>query len=188
MIRRAARTCGAWRNAGLDATVSVNLSLKSLGNVGIAEHLLKQVEGTGLDPKNMILEITESAAASHPGRTLENLSRLRMRGFGLSIDDFGIGYSSLERLAGVPFTELKIDRSFVKGAATQKASRAMLESSLEAALKLGIVAVAEGVENRSELELVRTLGCHLAQGYYLARPMDAGEFQIWVEGRKQATA
>ncbi len=143
MIKAAARNCAAWRETGLDATVSVNLSPRSLGNVGLAERL---------------------------------------------IDDFGIGYSSLERLAGVPFTELKVDRSFVKEAATRKASRAMLESSLEAAQKLGIVAVAEGVENRAEWELVRTLGCHLAQGYYIARPMAAGEFQIWVEGRKKATA
>ncbi len=188
VIKAAVQNCGKWRKAGVEVPVSVNLSPKSLSRVGLAERLMKIVENAGLSPKHMILEITESAAAGHPGRTLENLTRLRMRGFGLSIDDFGMGYSSLERLAGVPFTELKVDRSFVKHASTRKASRAMLESSLEAAAKLQIVAVAEGIENRTEWELVRTLGCQLAQGYYIARPMDAEDSQVWFESRMKARA
>jgi EAL domain-containing protein (putative c-di-GMP-specific phosphodiesterase class I)/FixJ family two-component response regulator len=159
IIRAAAQNCAKWRNAGLEVPVSVNLSAKSLSRAGLGERLMKIVEGVGLSPKHMILEITESAAAGHPGRTLENLTRLRMRGFGLSIDDFGMGYSSLERLAGVPFTELKVDRSFVKHAST-----------------------------RAEWELVRTLGCDLAQGYYIARPMDAGDSQVWVESHMKARA
>jgi EAL domain-containing protein (putative c-di-GMP-specific phosphodiesterase class I) len=132
--------------------------------------------------------VTESAATSDLGRALENLSRLRMKGFGLSIDDYGTGYSSMERLTRMPFTELKIDQTFVKHAATHPSSRAVLESSLEMALKLGIVAVAEGVESRSEWELLRTLECPLAQGYFLARPMDSSEFLAWARTRRPEIA
>ena len=102
--------------------------------------------------------------------------------------DLGTGYSSMQRLTRVPFTELKIDQSFVKNAATQDASRAVVESSLEIAHKLGITAVAEGVENRRDFDLVRSLGCNYVQGYYVSRPMDAGQFQVWATSQKQACA
>jgi EAL domain-containing protein (putative c-di-GMP-specific phosphodiesterase class I)/CheY-like chemotaxis protein len=187
VVREAARNCRRWRDAEWDLTVSVNLSLKSLHDVSLSDRLVKIVNGQGLEPKHMIFEVTESVATSDLGRALENLSRLRMRGFGLSIDDYGTGYSSMERLTRVPFTELKIDQSFVKNAATQPSSRAMVESSLEMAQKLGIVAVAEGVETRSEWELVQALGCPLAQGYFFARPMDASEFMSWLRTPKRAS-
>src|SRR5882672_10748177 len=163
VVKEAARNCRRWCEAGSDITVSVNLSGKSLHDVSLADRLVKIVGEQGLEAKHLIFEVTESVATSDLGRALENLSRLRMRGFGLSIDDYGTGYSSMERLTRVPFTELKIDQSFVKNAVTQPSSRAVVESSLEMAAKLGIVAVAEGVETRSEWELVRALGCPLAQ-------------------------
>jgi EAL domain-containing protein (putative c-di-GMP-specific phosphodiesterase class I)/CheY-like chemotaxis protein len=188
MLTGAASHCRAWRKAGLDITVSVNLSLKSLDDVTLADRVTALVETQGLQPQHIIFEVTESAAAGDLGRSLENLARLRMKGFGLSIDDYGTGYSSMERLTRVPFTELKIDQTFVKNASSQSTSRAVLESSLEMALKLGIMAVAEGVESRSEWELVRNLGCPLAQGYFVARPMEAGEFLGWARSRMQETA
>jgi len=183
MLAQAARNCRVWRAAGVDASVSVNLSLASLADVSLAERMVAGVEAEGLEPRHVIFEVTESAAASDIGRTLENLSRLRMKGFGLSIDDYGTGYSSMSRLARVPFTELKIDRSFVKNASTNAASLAMLESSLEMALKLRIDAVAEGVETQVEWDLVRSLDCPLAQGYFIARPMEAAQFIDWVRSR-----
>jgi EAL domain-containing protein (putative c-di-GMP-specific phosphodiesterase class I)/CheY-like chemotaxis protein len=188
VVKEAARNCRRWREAGWDITVSVNLSGKSLRDVSLADRLGKIVGAEGLEPKHLVFEVTESVATGELGRALENLSRLRMRGFGLSIDDYGTGYSSMERLTRVPFTELKIDQSFVKNAATQPSSRAVVESSLEMAQKLGIVAVAEGVETRSEWELVRALGCPLVQGYYFARPMDATEFMSWLRMPKRASA
>jgi EAL domain-containing protein (putative c-di-GMP-specific phosphodiesterase class I) len=141
-----------------------------------------------LEPRHVVIEVTETSATDSLGPMLENLSRLRMRGCGLSIDDFGMGYSSMERLVGVPFTELKIDRSFVVNALTQPASRAMLEASVAAALRLGMVCVAEGVERRSEWDLVRGLGCHLAQGYFVARPMEPANFEHWALEKSAATA
>jgi EAL domain-containing protein (putative c-di-GMP-specific phosphodiesterase class I)/CheY-like chemotaxis protein len=188
MLERAAENCSRWRKAGLDATVSVNLSLKTLHDVTLVDRVMAHVAQHRLEPKHMTFEVTESAATSELARTLENLSRLRMKGFGLSIDDYGTGYSSMERLARIPFTELKIDQSFVRNAATDKASRAMLESGLEMSRKLGIVAVAEGVESRVEWEIVRSLHCPLAQGYFFARPMDAGEFLTWSRVRRAESA
>ena len=121
--------------------------------------------------------------AANLGRALENLSRLRMKGFGLSIDDYGTGYSSMQQLSRIAFTELKIDQAFVRNAADQEPSRAMLESSLEMAGKLRIAAVAEGVESREEWELLRDLGCDFAQGYYVAKPMESGAFLGWLGAR-----
>ncbi len=188
IVREAARNCRLWRDAGLDVTVSINLSLKSLSDIALADRLFNLVDGEHLEPQYVILEVTESAAATDLGRVLENLSRLRMKGFGLSIDDYGTGYSSMQRLTSAPFTELKIDQSFVQGALTQASSRAVLESSLEMAQKLGIPAVAEGVESRGEMDLVRRLGCHQAQGYYVARPMAAWDFVSWAKTRRQESA
>jgi EAL domain-containing protein (putative c-di-GMP-specific phosphodiesterase class I)/CheY-like chemotaxis protein len=186
ITQSAARNCRLWRSAGADMSVSVNLSLVSLADVTLADRMLQVVEGEGLEPRHLIFEVTESAATSDVGRTLENLSRLRMKGFGLSIDDYGTGYSSMSRLSRIPFTELKIDQSFVKNAAHHPSSRAMLESSLEMALKLGIVAVAEGVETQVEWDLVRQMGCHVGQGYYIARPMEARQFIDWLHMNRLA--
>jgi EAL domain-containing protein (putative c-di-GMP-specific phosphodiesterase class I) len=155
--------------------------------VTLAERMVNVVVGQGLDVRHMIFEVTESAATADVGRVLENLTRLRMKGFGLSIDDYGTGYSSMERLSRSPFTELKIDQGFVRDACTQPSRRAMLESSLEMAAKLRIPAVAEGVENQAQWDLLRELRCDMAQGYFVAKPMEAGEFLQWAEIRKKAT-
>lgn len=188
VLKAGAINCGLWHDAGLDVSVAVNLSLGSLCDVSISDRMLRLVEAHGIAPRNVIFEVTELAAMSDIGKTLENLSRLRMKGFGLSIDDFGTGYSSMQRLSGVPFTELKIDQTFVKNASTQASSRAVLESSLEIARKLGIVAVAEGVESSIEWELVRALDCPLAQGFFIAPPMEASEFLDWARVRGQVCA
>lgn len=180
MLRKAAAGCRLWQDAGHDVSLSINLSLDSLGDVDLADRVMQVVYGQGLEPRHVIFEVTESAMAADLGKALENFSRLRMKGFGLSIDDYGTGYSSMQQLTQIPFTELKIDQSFVKNAATKPSSRAMLESSLEMARKLDIVAVAEGVESQVEWDLLSELGCQQAQGYYIARPMEAGEFIEWL--------
>lgn len=186
IVADAAHNCVAWRNAGIAMNVSVNLSVPSLSDVTLAERMTALVAESSLDPQHLIFEITESATTREVGAKLENLSRLRMRGFGLSIDDFGTGFSSMERLARIPFTELKIDQAFVRNAAAHPSSRAMVESSLELARKLGIVAAAEGVESGTEWSILLELGCQLGQGYYISKPMEAGEFHRWARGRRTA--
>jgi EAL domain-containing protein (putative c-di-GMP-specific phosphodiesterase class I)/CheY-like chemotaxis protein len=183
VLKSGAANCRRWREAGCQMSVSVNLSLVMLSDTGLADRMRAIVETEGLEAQHVIFEVTESAAAGNLGKALENLSRLRMKGFGLSIDDYGTGYSSMERLARVPFTELKIDKSFVQNAAGDASSRAMLESSLEMAQKLRITAVAEGVESQAQWDMLRGLGCPLAQGYLIAKPMDAFGFMDWMRVR-----
>ena len=132
----------------------------------------------------MVLELTESAVTSDVGKVLENLARLRMKGFGLSIDDYGTGYSSMQQLTRIAFTELKIDKSFVMNASKQKSARVILESSLEMARKLNMATVAEGVETRVELDLLSQLRCDLAQGYFIARPMEYATYLAWIRDWK----
>ena len=136
----------------------------------------------------MCLEITESAATSNLGAALENLTRLRMAGFGLSIDDFGTGYSSMEQLAHIPFTELKVDRAFVSNAVRHEAARVVLASSLQIARQLKLTSVAEGVETQDEWDLLQQLGCDVAQGYYIARPMQSDTYVEWLRELSRSPA
>lgn len=179
MVDRSAAACVAWRKHGLSLSVSVNLSLKSLDDPALADRVTELVQKRGLQPRDMILEITESAAMTDVARALENLARLRLKGFGLSIDDYGTGYSSMQQLARIPFTELKIDQSFVTGAAGHPQRSVMLESSIDMARKLGLSVVAEGVETRADWNQLKRIGCSLAQGHFIARPMPAAQFVDW---------
>jgi EAL domain-containing protein (putative c-di-GMP-specific phosphodiesterase class I) len=151
--------------------------------VDFADRVTELVKCRNLDCRNIILEVTESAATTDIGHSLENLSRLRMKGFGLSIDDYGTGYSSLQQLARIAFTEIKLDQSFIRSAATQQAARTILESSIDMAKKLGIVTVAEGIETEKDWDLLRELGCDLAQGYLIAKPLESSEFLTWARDR-----
>ncbi|MGZ5145111.1 MAG: EAL domain-containing response regulator [Burkholderiales bacterium] len=179
MLAKAVRFCRTLQRAGHDATVAVNLSTRSLADLGLAEDITALVMSEGVDPRCVILEITESAATSDLAKALENLVRLRMKGFGLSIDDYGTGYSSMEQLTRIPFTELKIDRSFVTHAGRQESAKVILSSSLEMARRLKIKAVAEGVETQADWDLLVELGCDIAQGYYIAKPMAAQAYLEW---------
>lgn len=180
MLAKSAACCRAWRDAGLDLNVSVNLSVTLLNDASIADAITWQVRNQGLEPSHMVLEVTETSAMSEVGVVIENLARLRMKGFGLSIDDYGTGYSSMQQLTRIPFTELKIDRSFVSHAVHQESCRLILESSLEMARRLRIASVAEGAETQADWDLVRAVGCDYAQGYFIARPMPADRFPVWV--------
>lgn len=184
MLKRSAALCASWRRAGLDFTVSVNVSVKSLADLTIADRVTELVRGQDLDPRHMVLEITESAATTELGSALENLARLRIRGFGLSIDDYGTGYSSMQQLMRIAFTELKVDQSFVVNAAKENSASVVLESSLEMAKKLNIASVAEGVETRADFDLLCRLRCDMAQGYFIAKPMDSAAYLDWTRSWK----
>ena len=176
MLEATAVACRTWRERSLELTVSVNLSLASLTDTMLADRITQVVRTSGLDPRHMMLEITESAAMTEVAYALENLARLRMRGFGLSIDDYGTGYSSMQQLTRIPFTELKIDQGFVTGCVSNKATRAIVESSVAMARSMGIKSVAEGVETQAEWDALKATGCDVAQGYFIAKPMDASSF------------
>ncbi len=135
----------------------------------------------GMDGMEFIRHVGEAGVAVSMilSSALENLVRLRIKGFGLSIDDYGTGYSSMQQLSRIPFTELKIDQSFVMSATEKDSCRVILESSLDMARKLGLKVVAEGVETRADWKLLKILGCDTAQGYLIARPMAATQIADW---------
>lgn len=176
MLREAARACRGWNADGLDLSVSVNLSLKSLRDTDLAERIIHTVRNSGLDTSRVTLEITESAAMTDVAPALENLARLRLRGFGLSIDDFGTGFSSIQQLARIAFTELKIDRSFVARMTEKREARAIVEASIDMAHRLDILSVAEGIESQAEWNALKRAGCKVGQGYFISRPVDGNQF------------
>jgi len=181
MLEKAAQACRDWLKHRDDLTVSVNLSLVSLSDTTVADKITQIVRSTGIEPRHMMLEITETAVMAEVGPALENLTRLRMRGFGLSIDDFGTGFSSLQQLGRVPFTELKIDQSLVAGCGTTPSSRAIIESSVALARSLNLKSIAEGVETQADWDFLQAAGCDAGQGYFIANPMDADFFMdCWV--------
>ncbi len=176
MLEKAALACRVFRESGHDISVSVNLSLTSADDPSLADEITQRVRKSGLEPHHLILEITESAAMTDVAHALENLARLCMNGFRLSIDDYGTGYASLQQLTRIAFSELKIDQSFVKEFWENEALRIVVESSIEMAHKLRVQSVAEGVESRQDWEALKGIGCDTAQGYYIARPMDMDAF------------
>ena len=179
MIARSADACRAFRETH-DLTVSVNLSLDSLDDPTLADRIIQVVRGAGLEPKHMILEISETAAMSDVVLTSENLARLCMHGFALSIDDYGTGYSNMQQLTCISFSELKIDQSFVRDFTGNPSLRIVVESSIEMARKLKLKSVAEGVETRQDWENLKRVGCDIAQGYFVAKPMDMARFGAYI--------
>ncbi len=178
------QTCGylkAWARRGYELTASVNVSMLCLSDVSIADRLHDLVKDSDCEPKQIILEVTETEVMVDVAKVLNVLARLRLKGFGLSIDDFGTGYSSLQQLSNVPFTELKIDQSFVKDSPIQPRHRTIIEASLDLARKLKLKTVAEGVETRAEWDLLKSLGCLQAQGYFIARPMPGHQVLDWIQ-------
>jgi len=176
MLGQAAAACRQWAELKSGISVSVNISPTSLDDPGLAERIAAVTSAAGLDPRQMILEFTETAAIGNTGVTLENLVRLRMRGFSLSIDDYGTGFASLQQLQLAPFSELKIDRSFVTGWADNPSSRAIVETSVQMARQLGFRSVGEGVETEADWNMLKDAGCDMAQGYFIARPMAQAQF------------
>jgi diguanylate cyclase (GGDEF)-like protein len=162
-------------------TLSVNLSTRDLLDGELNTRLTQILEKYGVQASSFCLEITESAIMDDPQRAEAMLNRLSEQGFKLSIDDFGTGYSSLAYLKRLPVDELKIDKSFVMGMATDKDDAIIVRSTVELAHNLGLSVVAEGVETEAILEQLRALGCDEAQGYYLSRPIPVPAFLEWLK-------
>ena len=180
ILKTAIKQAGLWYKKGYDLKVAINFSVKNLHDLSLPDFLLQQVNEARINPDRIIIEVTESRLMDDIHSTLEVLTRFRLHGFGLSIDDFGTGYSSMEQLKMIPFDELKIDRSFVKGATNDKTALAILESSISLGKMLGMNIIAEGVETYDDWELVVSRGCDQAQGYYIAKPMSAEDFDKWL--------
>jgi sensor c-di-GMP phosphodiesterase-like protein len=166
--------------------VSINVSVDDLDDVTFADRLVAAADAAGIAPGNLVIEVTESRIMEDIIGPLDVLCRLRMKGFGLSIDDFGTGASGYQNLQILPFNELKIDRAFVAGTPHNEETRAILESIVFVAKKMKLTTVAEGVETREEWDLLAALGVDLVQGYFTAKPMFAEEFLSW-NARRRST-
>jgi EAL domain-containing protein (putative c-di-GMP-specific phosphodiesterase class I) len=184
ILGKALHEAGVWRRAGYDLSIAVNVSTQTVGRLDLPEFVERTARACGVEPSRVMVEVTETQLMRDLTRSLDTLTRLRLRRIGLSIDDFGTGYSSLEQLQRVPFVELKIDRAFVDGASHDTAARAILESSIDLAKKLGLVTVAEGVEQPDDYMLLKKLGCDLVQGWLFAPAMPADKLLPWIKGRK----
>lgn len=159
--------------------LSLNMSAACLKDAEFADHLISVCKQFGVEPARIVLELTETVAADDPVNAVNMLTRLRLRGVQLSIDDFGTGYSSMAQLADLPFTEVKVDKSFVITALDSERSRSIIRSTVDLAHELELRVTAEGVESEQVLRYLRDIGCDYAQGYYIARPMDGDAAHAW---------
>lgn len=171
----------SWQQAGLNLRVAVNLSMHNLASTAFANFISAATLTAGVAPQSMVLEVTESRLPHDQRAPLEILTRLRLKRFRLSIDDFGTGHSSLSQLRDIPFDELKIDQGFVHGAGHDQTLRAIFDASLGLGHQLGMEVVAEGVEDADDWAWVRSTACDLAQGYFIARPMPAADLPGWID-------
>jgi EAL domain-containing protein (putative c-di-GMP-specific phosphodiesterase class I)/ActR/RegA family two-component response regulator len=186
IYRKTLSQISAWLKKDIILEVSINISVNSFHKEGFVDFLIETAEEYNVNPDMIIFEITESQIMENCLECLEKLMHLRMKNFGLAIDDFGTGHSNMSQLKNIPFTELKIDQSFVGGACEDPTARAMLESSVVLAKKLDMYTVAEGVETEAELAMVEELGCDQIQGYYIAKPMFANEFEQFIQSVSMA--
>ncbi|HKL52627.1 MAG TPA: EAL domain-containing response regulator [Wenzhouxiangellaceae bacterium] len=152
--------------------LSLNMSARCLEDEVLVDRFARRCRRHGVDPSRIIFELTETSAMRDPLRSLELLTRLRVMGFQLSIDDFGTGFSSMLQLVRLPFSEIKVDKSFVMSAETSEESRNVVRSIVELGKSLGIMTTAEGIESQWALDFLRPLGCDFCQGYYISRPVD----------------
>lgn len=168
---------------GFEGSLSINVPPSALSDVNVPERLLAILAGSGFDQSRLVVEITETSIPSLAALSLDIQTRLRMRGIRLSIDDFGTGHSSMERLHDSPFDELKIDMMFVRGAEDDPALKLIAESAVTLGHSLGMVVAAEGVESADALSWLTRIGCDYAQGYYISPPVELKKLGQWAEVR-----
>jgi len=180
----AIRQARQWQDSGLPVTISINISASDLADLTLPDQLATLLTAHQLDPAMITLEVTESALMGRLATSLDILTRLRLRGFGLSIDDFGTGYSSLLQLRRAPFTELKVDQSFVMPMGTDIEALAIVKACILLGHEFDLQVVAEGVEDQHAWELLAGQGCDIAQGYFIARPMAGNDLPKWIQRRE----
>ncbi|MGH8218134.1 MAG: EAL domain-containing response regulator [Steroidobacteraceae bacterium] len=188
VMEQAMRQTAMWAAQGLELTVAINLSPLLLDRAGLVQEVCELREQHGLKADQVVLEVTESSLPHEATVALGVLTRLRLKGFRLSLDDYGTGFSSMQQLARIPFTELKIEQGFVNGAHGRESLQIILRSALEMASKLGVETVAEGVETLQDWCLLKEYRCTLAQGWLFAKAMPGEQFEGWLKthlGRRQ---
>jgi EAL domain-containing protein (putative c-di-GMP-specific phosphodiesterase class I)/CheY-like chemotaxis protein len=181
MIETSVERCRQFHDQGIPISISINLAPETLAHPSFIAQVSACVQRHGVQPDYVTFEMPESSVLNSDPNFIERLVRLRMMGFGLAVDDYGTGRSNLQLLARIPFSELKIDRSFVDGASKRRALGTVLRSCLGLAHSLERMSVAVGVETRQDWDFLQGLGCTYAQGYHIANPMEAAAFPGWLE-------
>ena len=171
VVEELSRQDQAWRAHGLELDISFNLSPRQLWQKDVVDKIMSRIEGMGMAPSRLTVEITESTAMTDPDRTQFILEDMHARGLKLAIDDFGTGYSSLARLKHMPVDVLKIDQSFIRDVNSDRDAASMVSAMIALAQNLGMVALAEGIETDAEWRFLADRGCRWGQGYLFSRPV-----------------
>jgi diguanylate cyclase (GGDEF)-like protein len=188
VLRNALQQQARWRKAGTDIGVAVNLSAYDLRDSSLPETIAGLLDSTGTPPLKLTLEVTESAMMSDLGNATDLLLRIREMGVRIAIDDFGTGFSSLSYLKKLPVRELKIDNSFVINMNHDESDAMIVHSTIDLAHNLGLIVVAEGVENQEILERLQAQGCDVIQGYHLCRPLPPDQLESWLHEKPLTVA
>jgi diguanylate cyclase (GGDEF)-like protein/PAS domain S-box-containing protein len=175
VVEELSRQDHAWRADGLELEISFNLSPRQLWQPDVVDKIMSRIEGAGMAPSRLTVEITESTAMTDPDRTQQILQDMHGRGLHLALDDFGTGYSSLARLKHMPVDVLKIDQSFIRDVDSDHNAASMVSAMIALAQNLGMIALAEGIETEAEWRFLADRGCRLGQGYFFSRPVPANE-------------
>jgi EAL domain-containing protein (putative c-di-GMP-specific phosphodiesterase class I) len=178
-LREGIAFAGRRHAAGQELGVALNLTVRAFERLDLPERIDSLARDARVPPERITLEVTETQVVRDAIRMIDVATRLRLKGFRLSIDDFGTGHSGLSQLQKLPFNELKIDRSFVDGCATSSTKRSVVEASLTLARNLKMTSVAEGVQQRADWDLLDELGCDMMQGFFIARPMSEEGLGAW---------
>jgi EAL domain-containing protein (putative c-di-GMP-specific phosphodiesterase class I) len=181
----AMRQWRAWKRAGVDVSMAVNISALNLKHVSFPDLVARLCEREAVPARRMTLELTEGAT-QQAIPLMDTIARLRLKGLAVSLDDFGTGYASMLQLRRLPFTELKIDRSFIADLVTSRESLAITRSLIALAQELGLTVTAEGVEDEETLRALIALGCDRVQGYWVARGMPGDLFPLWISTWRRA--
>jgi EAL domain-containing protein (putative c-di-GMP-specific phosphodiesterase class I) len=185
VLTTAITDAAGWAEDGAPLSVSVNLSMRDLEDSDLPDFVAGLLAELGLDAAVLEVEVTESTIMLDPQQVCAALDRFRAMGIAVAVDDFGTGYSALSYLKDLPIDELKIDRSFVRQMMTDLKTRAIVRSTVALGHALGLVVVAEGVEDEASRAFLASVGCDSAQGFYFSRPLPLAEFVAWVQARRQ---
>ncbi len=171
----------SWPECASHLHIAVNLSAQLLNDVTLPDRIEALVDHYGIAPSRLTLEVTESWAVGLSPRSMDILTRLRLKGLQLAIDDLGTGYASLENLYALPYGELKIDRYYVASARTQADAQAVVRSIAGLGTELGVTVVAEGIEDPAARQWLQAIGCHVGQGFLFSQALENGGFLRWLE-------
>lgn len=181
VVQTAITQAARWHQAGEDLTISMNVTASTLLDLSLPDRIAELCRQYSLPPDRLILEVTEQEAMKDVTRTMDVLLRMRLRNIGVSIDDFGTGHSSLRELQRMPFSEMKIDKSFVTDMIANRDCAVIVKSIIDLGHNLGLKIIAEGVETAAVWQALSTKGCDFAQGYFMSKALPVADFDAWLK-------